>query len=217
MCICPCPWQGGWTRWTLMVPSNPKILGLLWYEGMTPAASSKHHLLSLSAAAVTEFHPLGASPKKSIKMRLFVSNNLVLAWSFLPMLTALVLEKKNTSHANYFKIEFDFRTSSTGSHYATSHQPKVLFKNPNPLRLWILTFFFSVKEVVGPPSASTCKTMMWSLNSQMCRRGSSLLGVFREKASRAPGVIGLLDWLIAGSWCQSTASAHQHVFVFSLG
>lgn len=44
-----------------------------------------------------------------------------------------------------------------------------------------------------------------------------MLGMFREKAGRAPGAVGLLDWLTAGSWCQSTASAHQHVLVFSLG
>lgn len=144
MYICPCPWQGGWTRWPLMVPSNPNLLGLLWYEGMAPAAGSKHHsLLSPSAAAVTEFHPVWSLTYRN-PQKFFLQSQIIycLSGTFLPVLTTLVLEKKNITNANYFKIELDFKTSITGSHYATSQQPKVFLRTQTLLSLQILTFFF---------------------------------------------------------------------------
>ena len=37
---CPCPWQEGWTRWSLKVPSNPKQSMILWWKTVSERTSA---------------------------------------------------------------------------------------------------------------------------------------------------------------------------------
>lgn len=154
--------------------------------------------------------------QKSIKMLLFVSNNLLLAWLISPSVDYVGIKKKEYHKCKLFLNWIWFQDCNWK---LLCHIPPALsfFKNPNPLSLQILTVFFC--EISGLTSISFNLQDHYVI-PQIIDVQKRLELQFVE-CVQGEGKQSSMSYLITrltntGTWCNSTASAHQRLLVFSL-